>query len=278
MRSGRTSWWRTRAPTTPARWRAPRAPRRRTPRAPAGTALRCAAGGRRAARCAAARGRRPPGDAAPGRLLGTAVQRAAAHASPQIEHAWQSGERSPSASSAPRPDRRGMPGGRPTPGQPEHPGPAGDSARVGMNCSGLPELCRPVFRQSPRTSRSFIKEMEDEPADHSRIRARARPGHPGRLLVPHRDHLNDGREIQAVDKPDYDDDSGFYEFEQLDGKRAKVNKRPGPHHQGTLSPTRRPSRSPGQARRKPPCGGLRFSARHGSALDTAAALPAKNFS
>lgn len=36
--------------------------------------------------------------------------------------------------------------------------------------------------------------------------------------------LNDGREIQAVDKPDYDEDSGFYEFEQLDGKRAKVNK------------------------------------------------------
>lgn len=36
--------------------------------------------------------------------------------------------------------------------------------------------------------------------------------------------LNDGREIQAVDKPEYDDDSGFYEFEQLDGKRSKVNK------------------------------------------------------
>lgn len=36
--------------------------------------------------------------------------------------------------------------------------------------------------------------------------------------------LNDGREIQTVDTPDYDEDSGFYEFEQLDGKRAKVNK------------------------------------------------------
>jgi len=36
--------------------------------------------------------------------------------------------------------------------------------------------------------------------------------------------LNDGREIQTVDHPDYDEDSGFYEFEQLDGKRAKVNK------------------------------------------------------
>ncbi|TXR39136.1 YgdI/YgdR family lipoprotein [Ectopseudomonas mendocina] len=36
--------------------------------------------------------------------------------------------------------------------------------------------------------------------------------------------LNDGREIQTVDKPKYDEDSGFYEFEQLDGKRAAINK------------------------------------------------------
>ncbi|WP_447592816.1 YgdI/YgdR family lipoprotein [Aquipseudomonas campi] len=36
--------------------------------------------------------------------------------------------------------------------------------------------------------------------------------------------LNDGREIQTVDTPKYDEDSGFYEFEQLDGKPAKVNK------------------------------------------------------
>jgi major membrane immunogen (membrane-anchored lipoprotein) len=36
--------------------------------------------------------------------------------------------------------------------------------------------------------------------------------------------LNDGREIQTLDKPDLDEDSGFYEFEQLDGSRAKVNK------------------------------------------------------
>ncbi|WP_447747994.1 YgdI/YgdR family lipoprotein [Pseudomonas nicosulfuronedens] len=36
--------------------------------------------------------------------------------------------------------------------------------------------------------------------------------------------LNDGREIQSVDKPQYDDESGFYEFEQLDGKTARVNK------------------------------------------------------
>jgi hypothetical protein len=36
--------------------------------------------------------------------------------------------------------------------------------------------------------------------------------------------LNDGREIQTVDEPNFDEESGFYEFEQLDGKRAKVNK------------------------------------------------------
>ncbi|AYC33463.1 YgdI/YgdR family lipoprotein [Pseudomonas cavernae] len=36
--------------------------------------------------------------------------------------------------------------------------------------------------------------------------------------------LNDGREIQAVDTPEYDDEAGFYEFEQLDGKRTRVNK------------------------------------------------------
>ncbi|MNZ64588.1 putative lipoprotein YgdR precursor [compost metagenome] len=36
--------------------------------------------------------------------------------------------------------------------------------------------------------------------------------------------LNDGREIQAVDSPEYDSESGFYVFEQLDGKRVRVNK------------------------------------------------------
>ena len=36
--------------------------------------------------------------------------------------------------------------------------------------------------------------------------------------------LNDGREIQAVDTPKYDDESGFYEFEQLDGKQTRINK------------------------------------------------------
>jgi len=36
--------------------------------------------------------------------------------------------------------------------------------------------------------------------------------------------LNDGREIQAVDTPHFDEESGFYEFEQLDGKENRVNK------------------------------------------------------
>ena len=36
--------------------------------------------------------------------------------------------------------------------------------------------------------------------------------------------LNDGREIQAVDTPSYDEDAGFYEFKQLDGKTTRVNK------------------------------------------------------
>ncbi|MCW3148791.1 YgdI/YgdR family lipoprotein [Stutzerimonas stutzeri] len=36
--------------------------------------------------------------------------------------------------------------------------------------------------------------------------------------------LNDGREIQTLDQPKYDDESGFYEYEQLDGNPGKVNK------------------------------------------------------
>jgi len=36
--------------------------------------------------------------------------------------------------------------------------------------------------------------------------------------------LNDGREIQAVDTPKFDDETGFYEIEQLDGKQTRVNK------------------------------------------------------
>ncbi|MGN8260815.1 YgdI/YgdR family lipoprotein [Pseudomonas sp. SMSB3] len=36
--------------------------------------------------------------------------------------------------------------------------------------------------------------------------------------------LNDGREIHAVDAPKFDSDSGFYELQQLDGKRTRVNR------------------------------------------------------
>lgn len=36
--------------------------------------------------------------------------------------------------------------------------------------------------------------------------------------------LTDGREIQTQDLPEYDEASGFYQFEQIDGRRAKVNK------------------------------------------------------
>jgi len=36
--------------------------------------------------------------------------------------------------------------------------------------------------------------------------------------------LNDGRELQTLDTPQYDRASGFYEFEQLDGKRNRINK------------------------------------------------------
>ncbi|HDS1736827.1 YgdI/YgdR family lipoprotein [Pseudomonas sp. BP8] len=36
--------------------------------------------------------------------------------------------------------------------------------------------------------------------------------------------MNDGREIQAIDQPHYDRASGFYEYEQLDGKRSRINK------------------------------------------------------
>jgi len=36
--------------------------------------------------------------------------------------------------------------------------------------------------------------------------------------------LNDGREIQTLDRPDYVEDSGFYEYEGIDGKPGQVNK------------------------------------------------------
>ncbi|AHL75956.1 hypothetical protein CH92_12980 [Stutzerimonas stutzeri] len=36
--------------------------------------------------------------------------------------------------------------------------------------------------------------------------------------------LNDGREIQTLDSPEFDEEAGFYEFEGIDGKPGTVNK------------------------------------------------------
>ena len=36
--------------------------------------------------------------------------------------------------------------------------------------------------------------------------------------------LNDGTQIQTTDVPEFDEESGFYEFEQFDGKPTRVNK------------------------------------------------------
>ncbi len=36
--------------------------------------------------------------------------------------------------------------------------------------------------------------------------------------------LNDGREIQTLNQPEYDEEAGFYEFEGIDGKPGRVNK------------------------------------------------------
>jgi hypothetical protein len=36
--------------------------------------------------------------------------------------------------------------------------------------------------------------------------------------------LNDGREIQTTDTPKFDEDTGFYQFKQPDGKETRVNK------------------------------------------------------
>ncbi len=36
--------------------------------------------------------------------------------------------------------------------------------------------------------------------------------------------LKDGTQIQTTDKPGFDEDSGFYEFEQIDGKPVRINK------------------------------------------------------
>ena len=78
---------------------------------------------------------------------------------------------------------------------------------------------------------SRIRRLENRPKENSDdLPSAARPvalvriRRPGRLPTPTIVTLNDGREIQAVDTPRYDRSSGFYELEQLDGKRTRVNK------------------------------------------------------
>lgn len=36
--------------------------------------------------------------------------------------------------------------------------------------------------------------------------------------------LKDGTQLETTDKPKFDEDSGFYEFEQSDGKPVRINK------------------------------------------------------
>lgn len=36
--------------------------------------------------------------------------------------------------------------------------------------------------------------------------------------------LKDGTQLETTDTPQYDRDSGFYEFEQQDGKPVRINK------------------------------------------------------
>ena len=36
--------------------------------------------------------------------------------------------------------------------------------------------------------------------------------------------LKDGTQLDTTSKPKFDDDSGFYEFKQLDGKPVRINK------------------------------------------------------
>ena len=36
--------------------------------------------------------------------------------------------------------------------------------------------------------------------------------------------LKDGTQLETTDKPTFDEDSGFYEFKQSDGKPVRINK------------------------------------------------------
>jgi hypothetical protein len=42
--------------------------------------------------------------------------------------------------------------------------------------------------------------------------------------TPYAIHLKDGEVIQSRDEPEFDRDSGFYEFEDVTGTRVRMNK------------------------------------------------------
>lgn len=42
--------------------------------------------------------------------------------------------------------------------------------------------------------------------------------------TPYQIVLKDGSSVEAVDEPEYNDDSGFYEYETLNGKEHMMNK------------------------------------------------------
>ncbi|AJE17151.1 hypothetical protein CL52_19655 [Stutzerimonas balearica DSM 6083] len=46
----------------------------------------------------------------------------------------------------------------------------------------------------------------------------------GGCASPSQITLTDGRQMQSLDTPEYDEDTGFYEFEQADGRRIRVNR------------------------------------------------------
>lgn len=74
------------------------------------------------------------------------------------------------------------------------------------------------------SSSTIALEKHDDSTDPTRLPARLGLGALAGCASPTVITLNDGREIRATDTPKYDEDSGFYEFEQLDGKRTRLNK------------------------------------------------------
>ncbi|MCK9296929.1 MAG: YgdI/YgdR family lipoprotein [Desulfobulbaceae bacterium] len=42
--------------------------------------------------------------------------------------------------------------------------------------------------------------------------------------TPYRMMLKDGTVVEMADEPEFDKDTGFYEFQTLDGKNVRVNK------------------------------------------------------